>query len=301
MIFISPLNCCRRSKSPSAPVKLDHQNNFCLTTAYADCPVYQAGKAKSFPRALRERTRASQDYRPRGEGTKNIITLLVAMILLGAGYWLWSNYSRQAPASPTPFRLATTLATATENSPVIPSLTSSESQAVATLPPIHTATVTPFPSLTPTFFTETPSPTPTLTLTHTPLPTHTPTATLASSHALEVPIGRVQKYVIHRVVSGDNLNNLEVEYKTSIEAILQVNNALTIPIQQGALIVLPVGIVSPEGLPVFEPYQVTYDQITVEALADVLKTDAALLKYYNVLEDNEILRKGDWMLVPHQR
>lgn len=69
----------------------------------------------------------------------------------------------------------------------------------------------------------------------------------------------------------------------------------------GTLVVVPVGKTDLAGLPVLEPVQVTDNQITVEALASALNADVTLLKYYNLCRDGEILRKGDWMLVPRQR
>ena len=130
----------------------------------------------------------------------------------------------------------------------------------------------------------------------TPVPSLT--ATGISPHSLEVPIGRGQMYLIHRVLGGENLPSMAKKYQTSVEAISAVNYTLTVPIWVDALIVIPLGATSPEGLSIFEPYQVTEDQITPEALAGQLAFDVKLFKDFNDLADGEKLRKGDWFLIP---
>ncbi len=175
------------------------------------------------------------------------------------------------------------------------------------LQPTQTLTVSPFPSLTPTVVTATFTKTPTATFTATPSKTNTPTLTQTSTftitatvspHSLEIPIGRGQLFLIHRVVGGENLNTLAERYQTSLEAILAVNYSLDTPIWADTLVVIPLGVKNPEGLPIFEPYQVVDDQITAEALAQKLACDAALFKQYNLLADGEQLRRGDWFLIP---
>lgn len=101
--------------------------------------------------------------------------------------------------------------------------------------------------------------------------------------------------------NGENLSTLADKYKTSLEAILAVNYMLSIPIRIDAVVVIPLQNKDPQGMPVFEPYQVKQNQINAEALAKELETDPILFKHINTLEDGETLHQGDWFLVPRQQ
>jgi len=306
MTYTSPLNCCHGSKSWAAPVRPEHQNSHCLAINYTDSPVFVDGQDKAFPRALRMRVRARKDYYGlRRRRSPLPAFLVVALILLGAGYWLLGGEGEAlvAPPSSTPFPSFTAPVTATDLADLFPPTAQVPLQ-TDTPDPGYTATVTPFPSLTlspsPTY---TASRTPTETKTGTPSPTlsYTPSATLVSPHAMGIPIGRVQKYLIHRVKSGENLNIWANQHSPSIEAILAVNYSLKLPIWEGAVLVLPIDMANTEDLPVFEPYQVAQEEISIEALAAALDTDPELLKYFNVTGNGEILHWNDWLLVPRTR
>lgn len=158
--------------------------------------------------------------------------------------------------------------------------------------PIFTATITLFPTLTPT------APTSTPTITFTATPVILKTATQIPPHSLEVPIGKDQLYLIHKVADGENLSTLAEKYKTSLEAILEVNSTLVIPIRIDAVVIIPLKNDDPLGLPKLEPYQVTQSQITPETLAELLKVDLALFKSLNDFKDGEELVKGNWVLIP---
>jgi len=116
--------------------------------------------------------------------------------------------------------------------------------------------------------------------------------------SLEVPIGKKQQYIIHRVLNGENLPTLIETYETSLETILAVNPDLVIPIRIDALIIIPIKALNPAGLPKLEPYQVTHDKITPTQLAEQLKTDLSSFISVNSLEANEELVYGNWVLVP---
>ena len=300
MAFTSPLNSCHGSKSSPVPVKFDHQNSHCLVPNFADCQVFLAGHKKSFPRDLHNR--AKKDAYPRERRSRVPAFLVIALILLSAGYWLFGGGTLAFPAAP-PFPSATTTEAATQALNIAsPSSVGSET---ATLDPNTTATVTPFPTLT---LTPTPSFTPTNTPTQTRSPsitptifTLTPTATPSSYHTLDVPIGNVQKFLIHRLIGGENLTALASQHKTSIEVILAVNYTLSVPVLEGSLIVIPIEMDNPAVLPVFEIHQVLDQEISIENLATVLDTDPVLFKYFNNFENGELLYQGDWALVPRGR
>lgn len=299
MAFTSPLNCCHGSKSSPTPVKMEHQNAHCLTSEFADCPVFLAGSKKSFPRNLRARTKSA----PRGRRRSWLPAyLMIALIVFGAVFWVFTG--GELPfLTATPLPTLTLSVTATETATPILNTPSPVGTETPTLDPNITPSVTPFPTLT---YTPTPSatitktPTQTRTPTITPTPSDTPTPTTAprTQRALDMPLGTVQKFIIHKLTGGENLTYLATQHNTSIEAILAVNYNLDIPVRKDSLIVIPLDVENPSTLPVLEIYQVPVENITVENLAVVLETDANLLKYYNYCQDNEYLYKGDWVLVP---
>jgi uncharacterized protein (DUF433 family) len=83
-----------------------------------------------------------------------------------------------------------------------------------------------------------------------------------------------------------------------VEAIQAVNYYLPSPLRVDWLIIVPINQTDAHGLPAFEAYAVKVD-VLVEMLAQQLSIDPASLKLYNGLGDGEILRSGEWVLVPH--
>jgi LysM repeat protein len=179
-----------------------------------------------------------------------------------------------------------------------------------TMSPVPTITNTPTMTYTPTLtrtYTPTRTPTPTRTYTPTPTRTYTPTPTRTATptitpeplkYELDSPIGRDNKFVIHKVQSGENLSQYATRYGTSVEAILRVNYALNIPLWVDALIVIPVEFAEVTQMPYFQPYKVTTDGISVEVLARELDTNLTDFIYYNELSVGKRLSFGNWLLIP---
>jgi LysM repeat protein len=145
------------------------------------------------------------------------------------------------------------------------------------------------------------SPTPTATSLPTetpfvPLPTDSPTQ--VSFHGLETPIGTDQNIIIHMVQSGESLVSIASHFWTTTDAIIAVNFQLQLPLQVDKVIVIPNNQTDVQGWPAFEVYNVPED-IVVETLAQQLSVKPDLLKLYNGFSDGEIVRAGDWVLVPH--
>jgi hypothetical protein len=289
MAYISPQNCCYRCK-PIVSVDLDQQNNYCLGAAYGKCPVYNREVGKPLPRALQFR----ESQRSVRSGSSRIAVISVILIvLITAGIWINSRKSQSglmtsiSPAS----AIVQSIDLPTNKAPVTDTPRTLPVMAVPTTfetpGPTFTLTVSPFPSLTPTSSSATST------------QVEQTTATGLSARSLEVPIGRGQAYLIHRIISGENLPILAQKYQTSAEALTAINFKLTVPIWAESLIVIPLGVIDPAGLPIFEPFQIVDDQITPEALAGKLSFDVEAFKSFNDLTSDEKLQKGDWVLIPH--
>jgi hypothetical protein len=97
------------------------------------------------------------------------------------------------------------------------------------------------------------------------------------------------------------MNQYAEKYHTSAEAIQAVNYNLKTPLWVDSLVIIPVGFTDVSNLPSFEPYVVTETGRSVESLAQELGVNPRDLKYYNALGDGEILRVGDWLLIPRAK
>jgi hypothetical protein len=122
-----------------------------------------------------------------------------------------------------------------------------------------------------------------------------------SKRQLEQPVGSDYKFVIHKILYGENLGQLASRYNTSVEAILAVNYDLKVPVWENALVVIPVGFTNTYGLPAFEAYEVPRANIPLDVLALSFGVSLKDLRYYNDIDMSEALRIGDWLLIPHSK
>jgi LysM repeat protein len=143
--------------------------------------------------------------------------------------------------------------------------------------------------------TETPPSTPTLYRTATP--TNTPSQ-------LEVLIGTDYKFVIHKVLTGEDLNQYATKYNTSVDAIKAVNYGQDPIPWVNTLLVIPVDFTDYSRLPSFVIYEVKREEvgISVDDMAKRLRVSPLDLKYYNGWTspgDRPLV--GDLLLVPRPR
>lgn len=278
MAFTSPENICYQCK-PAVQITLEHQNDYCLDANHKNCPIYIYGAGKRMPVDLAYDASEDHQYAPmdkRVVWSGLILAGIFAAIILY--YLISSNTAANSPQINSIQSIA-----APENLPSASPITTPQVVTTSTPSPELSKpqpTLTPFPTLTSI------------------LPTSTLAATQVLAHSLDVPVGNGQLYLIHKVVNGENLPTLIETYQTSLEAILAVNTALVIPIRIDAIIIIPLKNKEPQGLPKLEPYQVKQNQISPEALAELLKTSPELFISLNGFDDGELLNNGDWVLVP---
>jgi hypothetical protein len=266
--FPSSHNRCFHA-SPVLPVKLGFQRTYCLVLNHTSCEEYKREPDTPLPPNLRF---------GRGSGLSGkfdktgvwILLLVCAVVVLIA----WQLLSRGL------LGLGTQGHSAGVTVPAFSTEVGFQTSSILPAQVQNTLTPTLLVTASPTF----------------PIQTFAPT--IVSPHALETPIGIEHKLVIHRVLAGESLMSIASQYWTTVEAIQAVNYYLPIPLRVDWLIIVPINQTDAHGLPAFDAYAVKAD-VLVEILAQQLSIDPASLKLYNGLGDGEILRSGEWVLVPH--
>ncbi|MDO8754049.1 MAG: LysM domain-containing protein, partial [Anaerolineales bacterium] len=287
MAFPTPLNYCGRC-APAARINLIHQEAFCLGPQdYLQCEVYTDGADQPLPKPLQYTDSSRRASRKRR--SPYLLVWMIGFVLLGAILWV-VNFTDLRVPSPVINTITPTIQPVeqivAQTVNAISAMQTSQALLSQTptldlndLTPSLTPTVTLFPTLTSTptvanTVTSTPSIIPTRAWTRTP----TSAAIANQPYSLDIPFGGVRKFVIHRVVAGDNLIVIANRFGSSVESILAVNYSLLTPIKVDMLVIIPFEINNPLGLPILEPYQVVSAQISIEEIAALVQTDLELIK-----------------------
>jgi hypothetical protein len=268
--FPSHRNLCFHVK-PAALLALEHQNSYCLSPSHLNCEAYQANPASSLRHGVRSHPHGDVKRKKSLFGiglSLGVVVLVLVLVWLGVLHgFLGFPGIEQAPANRTP----TALTKPNAMIPIQPTRT--KAMATRTSPP-PTFTASPIP------------------------PTLVPAVPI--SRTLETPIGRNPPLIIHRVQDGESLDLYCGQYGTTIEAILAINYSIWVPLLTNFLVIIPFQQVDVENLPAFQAFQVQAES-SVEVLSVQLGADLALLKKYNDLGEGDILKQGDWVLVPYVR
>lgn len=139
--------------------------------------------------------------------------------------------------------------------------------------------------------------------TNRPVPSETtvPTDTASpQAHTLETAIlVDGQEFRMHRVAWGETFESVSSSYNTTQDVIRALNYNFVPPLRANSLIVLAPGLrLVDAGLPAFRVQEVDEAETTVEAVANELGADPALLAEYNGCAAGCRLVAGDWLLVP---
>jgi len=257
--FPSEGNCCQRVRPVAAP-NLGHQEAFCLSARFGQCPLFEREGVFSLPAELQASRPPRRLSRP-----GPVLTVLAAVLLVVvAGLAYFKILPGQWPfAVPT----GTALLPAANVSPT--------AVAEETVPGTSTAGAT--PQVT---------------------PGEAPSSTARPLLAVDVPMGLKNQFLIHRVLEGDSLDLLASRYHTSIAAIQAVNVDLPAPLRANSLVIIPLGLTDAQDLPPFGAHLVTEGKVTVRALAEKLSCELDSFTYYNALQPDFVLEAGDWVLVP---
>jgi LysM repeat protein len=278
--YPSGLNTCFHVE-PSAIPKLSHQESFCLQPRHVACPVFTAPDGQKMAKNLQFQTEglSSRTKTLIRVGAVIGVILVVLFVFLLRDLWLPNIGGIQNSTE-------TALTQASSVQETLDALSLLGTRTTTSNPEGEGSQFPPFITTRPTqMSTETPSPTATL---------------FTQSLALETPIGREYRFVIHRIQSGESMLLYANWYGTSPDAIMAVNVNLTYPIQIDELIVIPVDLTDVTGLPAFEPYEVKGLEIGVEELADKLSVSVEALIRYNNLTSGYVIQPGEWVLVPRE-
>jgi hypothetical protein len=272
--FPSSGNHCFHAK-PVLPVKLEFQGTHCLSSNHTNCEEFIRRPDTPLLPSLRYE-RSSSAFRRRNTKSNQWLFLLVIPV---AALIIWLVLSRGLIGS--------------GGSGTVPG---------GIYPPTSTNVGLSTSPILPTQPQDTPTPTILLTTAATlPVKIKSPTPTDPSPHALETPIALDAlgiNLIIHKVMEGESLPSIASYYWTTPEAIQAINYRLQLPLTIGWFVVIPVNQTDVHTLPLFEPFAVQADIIT-ETFAQQLSLDPSVLKLYNGLKDGEVIRKGDWLFIPH--
>ena len=262
LAFPSIWNTCHRGRRIVSP-SLQYQGEYCLGENHRNCVVFTAEQATlPLPHRLRASHGHANMYR-RGPFRSLVLIFIGILVLAGLG---WGFFAQGYIL------------------PKVIEIPSSTMTALMTLAATYTAA----PTATPTFA-----------MTVTPKPVLTDQA--VSKRQLDQPIGSDYKFVIHKILYGENLNQCASRYNTSIEAIMMVNYDLKTPVWVDTLVIIPVGFTNVYGLPAFEAYEVPRDNMSLQVLALSFGVSLKDLRYYNAIGMEESLHVGDWLLIPRPR
>ncbi|MEA3325749.1 MAG: LysM domain-containing protein [Chloroflexota bacterium] len=262
--------------------ELDYQSSTCLTQRHEACPLFTSSPGEKMPEDIRHRSENIQD--PKFYLKIIPIGALVALIMLSAIFYKqWfpkiNNFLRPAWQQTQQAHPVSFLPTETQCAPTFTSIETSTPTARAQ---------------------------PTSTPVNSPSPTFDPSASpedwgYTSVFALDTPIGKINKFIIHRAVAGESIGQYASRYNTTIHSIYAVNNNLPSVLYIDQILVIPVDIVDVSDLPTFETYQVKETGLTVPQIVEQLSIATDAFRIYNNIPLNYVFNSGDWVLVPRQR
>jgi hypothetical protein len=276
--FASEGNCCFRFK-PAEDIRPGHQEAFCLTPNYKVCPIYQGSIDRKLISFEYEPGKSYQKKKPPINWLMVLIIGILAVLLISAVVLAFtSGLLNGLPAlasAPT-----ASIVPATIQPTPIPTIAPSK-----TPPASPTATESPMPTSTPE-----PSATTAQTSGITSSPTSEKTVTPAAK--------KDKKYTVHQVLPGEGLTYLAGKFNTSESAIKAVNYYLPTPLWLDWLMIIPVGITDPQGLPSLAVYVNYSEGISLSDLAKKLGLDVSLLVDVNEMQSTDKLKYEQRLIIP---
>ena len=104
--------------------------------------------------------------------------------------------------------------------------------------------------------------------------------------------------MIHSTLPGESLFLFANQFNTNVDTIRALNYELPSVLYVDVVVVIPICVDDPAGLPQFSAYEVTMRGMTLETLAQELSADPQTMSKYNNLPSDYVFEPGDWVLVP---
>lgn len=268
--FASMGNTCFRQNPPFL-IQIEHQETCCLTNKFQGCPVFQAQGKLPVPKELIE-----PDLIRKLRLMRIANWLLVGLLItISAGLIFYFRADLQTWLDPT-------------HALVQPVTTYAAPTLFA--PPQPTDAYQPGMLSQPAFLATPRAPEP------------TPRNTAVPDINYPTESGNL---VVHEILAGESLEFLANQYKTTIEAIRDININLKSPLWVGDMIVLPEGMRETASLPLFETIYLP-EKKSVKTIAKENNVDVKLLKQFNSRiiiskQDQDIILGDQWVLLPRPR
>ena len=274
--YPSARNVCHHVSPISTPAFI-HQQKYCLSSNYLNCPIYNNPSGQKIPKSIKSYKRGFFNLEKR---RKSIVVISAVIVIVVTGIIINSlpgidliNFVSQPENTPQRNHLE-----------LNQNISQTHQKTATNISSIETITKT---------YTE-PPPTPTQMLTSTPTKKD-------PVLALDTPIGDENQFIIHRVKEGESLQIFANLYNTSVDAIRAVNYDLIAPLWIDWLVIIPLNTTEVSDIPTFEPYQVETENIALKDLSEELSIPLEDLVLYNNLDAEHVLHQGEWLLIPKER
>lgn len=241
-------------------VSLSHQTTACLNEGFKACEVFLSTQSIELPHGLKNIAPPLKKTR-----LKTGVWGLIVFIALSSLLVIMTGKPWVEEGKP--------LSTAPETIPNIPTV-----MEVDTFPDIPLFTT---PWVGPTFISS-------------------PLVPRKCGHELDVMFGSENRFILHRITAGENLQLYANRYQTAANAILYINHNMEMPVWENAVIVIPIGTMLVIGVPPFETLELESTTITTDELAERLGSDIQQFRKYNVFDDSCEEFSG-WILIPRKR
>ena len=272
--YPSTWNVCYHSKKHEIP-NLNYQRSTCLGGRCRRCPLFNSEEEDWMPRSIRHRSKISLHSISDYKYPILIVSVIIIFGLIILFRQQWYPFISQA---------------------LIPSWQKTQQvrriQPSPTIQLIQTAVEVLDDQIQPST-----TPTTTATISITKTVTINPTPPIL---AMDTPIGSEIQFIIHRTLAGESLFQFANQYDTNVDAIKAVNYALPPVLYVDLVVIIPIGVDDPAGLPQFEAYQVTMRGFTVNTLSEELSVRPQSLSKYNHLPMDYKFNPGEWILVPRE-
>ena len=283
MDYPSPQNFCHNVTPPATP-GIDHQAQYCLTTACSTCRLFTGNSNKRMPVEIQLNEGSAHQKKTRKSPWISLVIFLILLCALAGWRIFFPDLLLKTVSNPPVVLETATIMIVADTQPSNPLIAAT---ATSTITRVLSATPTSTPTMT-----FTPTTTHTITLT----PSYTPV--LFQAHLLEVPFGQGQKYLLHQVVDPETIELLAEKYKTTIEVIQKANHNLVIPLNVGTVLIIPLNQTDVSSILPMSAFRMSSSGVTLQMFAQENGFNLDTLIQLNDLAPEYQFQPGEWVIAP---